>query len=96
MKRSAQPPATRKKAAITARRSLVELLKAAPSLKHRTWFDRMAEGPAKQELREVKAAYRAGEFGNRGYKWLHDSLREHMNLPCGIEAFGAWLKRGDS
>jgi hypothetical protein len=66
--------------------------------KHKTWFDKIAESEQKQELLEIRRAWKAGEIKTPSAtlaRHISDTLRSLGLSNVGQQGVVHWLARND-
>jgi hypothetical protein len=59
----------------------------------KSWFDRLDEGDAKSQLRDLHIAWHSGRLDAYSAQHLHRKTKELLGLTVGISGFENWLKR---
>lgn len=61
----------------------------------KSWFDRMEEGEAKNQLRELHRAWNSGKLEAYAVQHLHRKSKDLLGVTIGVCGFGNWLRRSN-
>lgn len=74
---------------------IVAEIKASPIKKTsgRGWFDRLKEGAAKDDLRDLHRAKKAGDLEGYTHSVLREKIREKYGVDVGRHGLEGWFQR---